>query len=38
MFVSMSKLGFFLLMGVLIQNSNIVELAIFFEKNKKIHI
>jgi hypothetical protein len=38
MFVIMSELEFFLLMEVLTQNSNIVGLVKFLEKNKKLHI
>jgi hypothetical protein len=34
----MSELKFFLLMGVLTQNFNIVDLVKFLEKNKKLHI
>jgi hypothetical protein len=38
MLVFMSKLEFFLLTRVLIQNFNIVDLVKFLEKNKKLHI
>jgi hypothetical protein len=38
MFVIMSVLKFFLLMGVLTQNFNIVELIKFLGKNQKLHI
>jgi hypothetical protein len=34
----MGELEFFLLMGVLIQNSNTMELVKFLEKNQKLHI
>jgi hypothetical protein len=37
-FVSMSKLEFFLLTGVLTPNFNIVGLIKFIGKNKKLHI
>jgi hypothetical protein len=38
MFVIMSKLKFFLLPGVLIQNFNTMDLVKFLEKNQKLHI
>jgi hypothetical protein len=34
----MSELELFFLMGVLIQNFNIVDLVKFLEKNQKFHI
>jgi hypothetical protein len=37
-FVSMSGLEFFLLIGILIQYSNMVELKKFLEKNQGLHI
>jgi hypothetical protein len=37
-FVIMSEIKFFLLMGVLIQNFTIVDLVKFLKKNKKLHI
>jgi hypothetical protein len=37
-FVIMSELEFFLLMGVLIQNFNTMDLVKFTEKNQKLHI
>jgi hypothetical protein len=36
-FVSMGDLDFFSLIGVLTQNSNIVELVKFLEKSKSLH-
>jgi hypothetical protein len=38
MFLIMSKLKFFLLIGGLTQNLNIVDLVKFIEKNQKLHI
>jgi hypothetical protein len=37
-FVIMSELEFFLLMGVKTQNFNTMDLVKFLEKNKKVHI
>jgi hypothetical protein len=37
-FVIMSELELFFLMGVLIQNFNTVDLVNFLEKNQKLHI
>jgi hypothetical protein len=37
-FIIMSKLQFFLLMGVLTQDFNTVDLVKILEKNKKLHI
>ena len=37
MFVSMDDLDFFSLIGILTQNSNIVELVKFLEKSKSLH-
>jgi hypothetical protein len=37
-FVIMSELEFFLLMGVLTQNFNSMDLVKFLEKNQKLHI
>jgi hypothetical protein len=37
-FVIMSELEFFLLMGVLTQNFNTMDLVKFLEKNQKLHI
>jgi hypothetical protein len=37
-FVIMSELELFLLMGVLTPNFNTMDLVNFFEKNKKLHI
>ena len=37
-FISMSELEFFLLMGVLNQNSYTMELEKFLETNQKLHI
>jgi hypothetical protein len=37
-FVSISELEFFLLMGILIQNSNTLKLIKFLETNKMLHI
>jgi hypothetical protein len=37
-FEIMSELELFFLMGVLIQNFNIVDLVKFLEKNQKFHI
>jgi hypothetical protein len=37
-FIIMSELKFFLLMGVLTQNFNTMDLVNFFEKNQKLHI
>jgi hypothetical protein len=36
-FVIMNKLKLFLLMGVLIQNFNIMDLVKILEKNEKLH-
>jgi hypothetical protein len=36
--LSLSRLKLLLLLGILTQNSNIVELVEFLEKNQKLHI